>query len=378
MGAKDKVDRDSQLDVIRGLAILSVVAVHSAQTSKSALDAFGHQFSVTESFLIEFAYLGQYGVELFFLLSGVLLAKIYGRQRDFSLGNYTQRRLARILPLWYVFAIASFLLFLIDRGWWKGLLEETQGGVTGQLAVVMSTLFFLTWAIIPGTQDRALAGGWSIESEMAHYSLFPLIRDTSSKGLIFAIALCGFLASINDSIDERTPILVEISSRLESLSIFTTLPFFLFGMLIANWGSVAPENFLSWRNLPFLVFSTTGLFLLLLNDLPYGIVREAAIFVFLAYGVSFVMLKSTWISSKLSTLGKYSFFIYFFHFYVVSGLVYFQPQIVESSFFLHLVELPITFLFLHFLYFSIALVLSHYLGSLSYRYFEKPFITRFR
>ena len=65
--------RNSWLDVLRGLAIFGVVSVHSIHTT----DVFIAQ-SVKSSDFSFLMSLGKYGVELFFFLSGWLLASIYG------------------------------------------------------------------------------------------------------------------------------------------------------------------------------------------------------------------------------------------------------------------------------------------------------------
>jgi peptidoglycan/LPS O-acetylase OafA/YrhL len=357
--SKVTTSREQLLDILRGIAIICVVAIHSAQISTIALDSNEYEFSWVDQIWRNIAEYGKYGVELFFFISGVLLAKIYSNKSNFSLRGYTARRLGRILPLWYVFAFGSFLLYvLLDMGWWKGLLVESGGGLVGQFLVAVSTLFFLTWAIFPETIQRAMPGGWSIESEMAHYALFPFLRNLSSAKLIYAIAVCGFLAALNDYAIANFPALYELSVRLESLSIFTTLPFFLAGLLFVRLKGLGLLPQLSWKLFPLAFFPVAGSLLLLFNQVPFGSFAEAMGFCVIAYGLSFVFKKSRIIARELASVGKYSYFTYFFHFYIVSAFVHFQAEITDSAFFGEMLGTSAAFLILHFIYFSIAFLIS--------------------
>ncbi|HYQ16730.1 MAG TPA: acyltransferase, partial [Polyangiaceae bacterium] len=94
-----------QLDILRGLAILLVLGIHSPSARGESgllrpLDALSHQFGWT-------------GVDLFFVLSGFLIGgllfseiKKYGR---LDIGRFLTRRMMRIWPAYYallIFAVA--------------------------------------------------------------------------------------------------------------------------------------------------------------------------------------------------------------------------------------------------------------------------------
>ncbi len=97
------------LDGLRGIAALLVV-VHHAFTSNIVKFINGIGFPSAGFFFAEFT---QSGVELFFVLSGVVLLRPYlRRQRPFKTGNYFARRLKRIYPP-YFFALlfAGFVVW---------------------------------------------------------------------------------------------------------------------------------------------------------------------------------------------------------------------------------------------------------------------------
>lgn len=89
------------LDALRGIAALIVVISHSANNDLVP-SIFGRGF-------------GQMGVGLFYILSAFLLTKLYLNDTP-SLENirsYTARRIARVLPLFYLVLLASFFLELL-------------------------------------------------------------------------------------------------------------------------------------------------------------------------------------------------------------------------------------------------------------------------
>ncbi|CAN2173166.1 Acyltransferase 3 [Candidatus Nanopelagicaceae bacterium] len=92
-------NRNLQVDILRGLAILGVVAVHSVQVTNELISGkLSERLTYTLS-------LGKYGVELFFCISGFLLFSIYGLQTTSLPKSYLRRRAARILPLWIAFLV---------------------------------------------------------------------------------------------------------------------------------------------------------------------------------------------------------------------------------------------------------------------------------
>ncbi len=390
MANSSQLDRNSRFDLIRGLAIASVVFIHTSQVLINAASK-GSTINPGSSFIElwgMFAEFGQYGVELFFVLSGALLYRVYaGEQKTsqpFNIRAYSFRRLGRIYPLWLLFALASLALSIFNRGWWFSLSEIAGQGVLGNLIVGASTLLFLTWALIPSTTERALAGGWSIESEMAHYLIFPIVRKFSPAKLTLLIGICGVLAGLNDFALEKIENLNWLTMRIESLSILTTAPFFLAGMLMGHFQhtKVADVFFAAIQSLKIKkvrgALTLTGFGLLLGNDLPYGSVVGATLFCFLAISVSTFLSRSGALSKTLVSLGKYSYFTYFFHFWLVSAVI-FGLGTVEPSFLSELLvgiwwAVPI----MHLGLFGSILIVCQAFGHFSYRFIENPWIQKSR
>ncbi len=145
-----------QLDGIRGLAVVLVVAYHTAYlTAGWSLRLPG----------------GYVGVDLFFALSGFLittgLVSQFDRRGRIALGAFAMRRIRRLLPA-LVFAVAGVaVLFLLF------------GGVFGETlrnSVVSSLLYVSNWQEASGRAFLLHLGHtWSLSIEAQFYLAWPLV-----------------------------------------------------------------------------------------------------------------------------------------------------------------------------------------------------------
>jgi peptidoglycan/LPS O-acetylase OafA/YrhL len=145
-----RVLRFPALDGLRGLAALAVVSTHVGfQTGRTA------QGGAVGWLLAR----GDYGVTVFFLLSGFLLYRPFvgGVSR---VASYARRRASRVLPLYYVAVVAALVL----------LPDNDHAGTSTwvhQLLLVQ---------IYPGSPLPAgLTQMWSLCTEVAFYVVLPLL-----------------------------------------------------------------------------------------------------------------------------------------------------------------------------------------------------------
>lgn len=210
--------------------------------------------------------------------------------------------------MWILFGLLNFSLFLIlDLGFWAGPLQGSESAES-QAVVFFSVFFFLGWAIFPSIQDRAIAGGWSIESEVAHYIVYPFVRKASSFSLLSFAGLCGLLGYVNDLfLDSQVEFMHFASNRLEALGIFSTLPFFLGGLIVFR---------LSGKQIRSLIFdlaigpvrasiSLVGLSIWLTDDLPYGEVWQAVAFCSALYVTTGLLRSNNFLAKSFGVDGKY-------------------------------------------------------------------------
>ena len=166
--------RIKELDGLRGIAILMVVACHYLPW----LPATGAQH-------------GWLGVDLFFVLSGYLITTILvnlrGSERYFSV--FYARRALRIFPIYYlaIFIYLAFSLTSVKPGtlrlWLSYLFYYTSLGV-GQ-PPELGTSFLLAVQL-------GLAVLWSLSVEEIYYTIWaPIVRFTSQR--VFSGILIGMI-----------------------------------------------------------------------------------------------------------------------------------------------------------------------------------------
>lgn len=153
------------LDALRGWAVLGVLMVHSGQAAHLTSKGVTQQFSAA----------GQYGVQLFFLISSITISITYKSHID-KFGksfraqvSWLLKRFFRIAPLYYFAAI-----FYASEQWSIYFLSHHKyGAVPSVLNIVANILFIHTW--VPSANNSVVPGGWSIGVEMCFYVLVPLI-----------------------------------------------------------------------------------------------------------------------------------------------------------------------------------------------------------
>ncbi len=140
---------------LRGLAACWVMVYHAEQQV-----AVWHPAHV----LIDHGYLA---VDLFFILSGFVLALNYGEtfrhtRTPAAYASFLKKRFARTYPLYFVMTVVCFLLI---RG---GVLPHVAGLDS---ALLSNLLLIQSWHSHVGSVDGP---GWSISSEWGAYLLFPV------------------------------------------------------------------------------------------------------------------------------------------------------------------------------------------------------------
>lgn len=143
------------LEALRGIAVLGVVLVHAGV----AIDASG--------FVDALSFLGQRGVQLFYILSAFTIALSLDSRAQVgerSLRGFFVRRIFRIAPLFYV-AIA---VHQVER-------FATTGALASSPRDIALGLVFLH-GLSPVAINTVAIGGWSIAVEFMFYALAPALR----------------------------------------------------------------------------------------------------------------------------------------------------------------------------------------------------------
>lgn len=165
-----------QIDVLRGFAALSVVVFH-------VIAHFNWTSFPVSGPLVWFR-IGGFGVDLFFVISGFVIAlSAFGRleagpYRGF-LRAFTRARLARIVPLYYltclVFLIFSQPALVFVPGIWRQVLSHA--------------VFLHSW--IPSHSGGIDGVNWSVSVEMQFYAAMLLLAPWLRRTHWVAIAAAG-------------------------------------------------------------------------------------------------------------------------------------------------------------------------------------------
>lgn len=172
-------------DFVRAAACLTVLLHHLTQRLDSGTD-FG---PVLNSLRI-FAQMGTFGVAMFFVLSGFLLARPFWQALDAgrpmpSLKTYALRRAARILPGYWLALVVSFVLSITLFG----------VALNGELIIrfVAGLLLVADWHWVTFFPVEINGPLWSICFEITAYMLLPLAFFAVFAGGRFAAGWLGRL-----------------------------------------------------------------------------------------------------------------------------------------------------------------------------------------
>ena len=300
-----------EMDGLRFAAIGMVVLFHLNAYLMAKSTAYAVSTAQSD-WLAPVALVGFHGVELFFVISGFILAlpfaahHIKGRP-SVDLRKYYLRRLTRLEPP-YIFALLG-LFFLAAC---------VKGKPPASFYPHLGASLFYMHSLIFGTFSPALGVAWSLEIEVQFYLLVPLLT------LLFAIKSTTFrrmgLAALILATLTAQSLFLRHSPRV-SLSILAYLQFFLVGFLLADvflvhWGE-APRRRMTW-DLVALVGWPLLWVLLRSSTLTHWLYP---VWVFVLYCAAFLGKFTNRVFSNgwITAIGGMCYSIYLIHYEVISA-----------------------------------------------------------
>jgi peptidoglycan/LPS O-acetylase OafA/YrhL len=278
------------IQYLRAIAAWLVVAFHLSASLSSHL-GWENSFAI-----------GAIGVDIFFVISGYIMAMIAARTAHFSPLEFMLRRAARIAPLYWMMTLAFCVVCLVY--------PSVVNNSSLSWSRLLFSLFFLP-DFATGNTLPALMIGWTLNYEFFFYGIVALSIWLSGDRtlLVAALILCTCVA---------VGAFVDGSKIFE----FYTQPIileFVLGILIWNYGASIQSK--EWFKpfwllcLPviFLALAWSGIYWDGIRYLIWGV--PAAIFVLGAIPLFTVHLP--W----LSRLGDWSFSTYLLHIYVIQLFV---------------------------------------------------------
>jgi peptidoglycan/LPS O-acetylase OafA/YrhL len=222
-----------EIDGLRFIAISSVlfhhlVAMYLSGSGRSPeVRTYAQWFGAADqSWLVISAYCGHFGVNLFFVISGFILAlpfakRALNQQAAPSLKSYYLRRVTRIEPPYLLSLIAIFLIH------WR------QWGVGPELIPNLIASFFYSHNLVYGRESAINGVAWSLEIEIQFYLLTPLLvlifrlRNAAARRALILALIVAF------GILSQWVIYPSGSSRL-ALTLLNFAHYFLTGFLLAD------------------------------------------------------------------------------------------------------------------------------------------------
>ncbi len=135
------------IQILRAVAALSVVYTHCADKVVCS----------------EFPTTGRFGVDIFFIISGFVIAYVVSRGED-GAGKFLIKRVIRIEPMYVLLTMVMTLTAVI----FPGVMDNNEVSVSG---FIKSILF------IPGPENNGLPvldQGWTLNYEMLFYLIMSL------------------------------------------------------------------------------------------------------------------------------------------------------------------------------------------------------------
>jgi peptidoglycan/LPS O-acetylase OafA/YrhL len=289
-----------EIDGLRFIAIFLVVCFAHLGTyvQESVVENINQQ-----SYIYRFLLEGTYGVSLFFIISGFILALPFAENKLLNgkpvvLKQYLWRRVTRLEPAYIITLVGYFIL----RVWFFKYESFNE-----LLPHFFASLFYVH-NIVYDAHSAVNGVAWSLEVEIQFYLLMPLlsylyhIKNTVARRIIFLILVIG-------------GIIFSYYQQYHIANFLTKGCYFFAGMLLADLYLLNKKDFSS--NIYALVgavFFIASLFIPgYYENVFYSILKIVLVVVFFFLAIKNTTLKS-WLSYKpVAIIGGMCYSIYLLH-----------------------------------------------------------------
>lgn len=305
---------NSNIQQLRGIAVISVVLFHLN---------------------FNYAKTGFLGVDAFFVISGFLMAMIYGRISDFKTAlNFLYKRSVRLLPAyWSTIVITSLATLIICL---PHEIIISNRNIFWALGLMPNIGYWRDGGYFSSLNFRPLLHLWSLGVEFQFYLIFPLISkfaNSNKKRLIVGIISLALYIFVNNF---GVFFSVNPHFTLFDSTAFYMMPTRLWQFMVGIIAFEYSKKIKVKSPVPFRVFLTTIFLSCLLPfeilpryvylfTIPFSIICGIAL---LFSGID--KKESRRVGNFLEKIGKYSFSIYLVHFPIIFFLNY-KPFGIKSN-----------------------------------------------
>lgn len=263
---------------------------------------------------------GFVGVQLFFVLSGFILAYTYYRREGWTPMQFWRARFARIYPGYFVAMLLALPIFI------GVVLRDGHGWGYAALTTALTTTLLQAW--VPQSACALNCPGWSLSVEAFFYALFPLLalalRPLRLRWNLVVAAVAAGLLLVPPTVSLLSdPALMNADSMTKSLwlEVLKYNPLFHFGEFVvglAIGGIFLRSRRISWGNWLALMGLAVSVVIVASGEVPYPLLHNGLLalpFAALIYGLAHA---SGWLARfaanpTLILLGEASFGLYILH-----------------------------------------------------------------
>lgn len=340
------------LNGIRAIAACIVLYFH--------IDGFGTYLGLKVT--INNPEMGNFGVSLFFVLSGYLITQLLLLEKkktgSIALKKFYIRRILRIWPLYFLYIFIGVACTYIFQ------FQKTETLFLRSLYYV----FFLPNIAFAFKQGIAVLGNlWSVGVEEQFYAFWPILINKSRRlllSMICVIIIFILFAQVSRKINHNLFVFFGYT-RIGCMATGGIGAWWAFNGMYAKKIIFHPATqFLAWSIFTIGVFSNwvdKYMFIGFLHYFPSQF--WSGVFIILILNVS---LNANTVFRLENTvfqfLGKISYGIYVYHFLIMYILVYFLKDRIHDT------------LILRFLFFGLSVFCTISVAAFSHRYFESYFL----
>lgn len=282
------------IDVLKGVAILGIVLVHSVSSTEHAL---------IPSFLSSIIYSGGRGVQLFFIISGYLTFLSLSKNNDKI--EFYKKRLKRMIPLFFL--IITYYVITNIRN---------NIGNPISLPHILS-LYTLTFGLFPNYINSLMSIEWFVGTLTLMYLISPFLykylRNINNSILAFTINF-ALIQTLRPYLHQLSPISdLGIWKLFIYLFLPSQLPFYLLGIIL--FYILKSDKKAKRKNYDLLISSV--IFSGYLMTIVDNVYLTGISLLFLTYSASRVYIPKI-ILKLTSPIGKNSYFIYLTHLLLLS------------------------------------------------------------
>jgi len=286
------------LQALRGIAAWMVVFHHIEQSY--------YMGNSNHYFWQFFSQIGGFGVDVFFVLSGFVMALASKKYNGKGI-SFAVNRFFRVMPVYWIYTLVLLLsILLLPLG---SYLTAWDGSTLFKSLLLIPNLNLNGYGYYP-----TLYVGWTLTYEMFFYLVFSIALAVNfSKPVLFCVALLTLITVLT----RWTPFLGQTSFLLIE---------FIVGMAIYKFVSSSiyqRSSTIHWLMFALLVLLNVALFFQLENTLPAKILAACNVVLFFIF-IDKLFDKKYWLANKLILLGEYSYSTYLCHIIVIgwfSGLL---------------------------------------------------------